>query len=627
MTERSHVVAMRVDRGFATLVVTRTVENKGPVSDQAFFHLDMPPGAVATRLRTSSAANGTTSWFEGELMEAEAAAAKYKELTGIGGMYPKDPALLSWRSQGELALQVFPVPKQSTKTIEYTLKVPLTYEYGAYHATLPVLGTDDLAATVRATPARAEDALTINGVSAVGGAPIVASAASGLDIVLVPRRTAPVETALSSTVLAHDRHLVHAQLNAAPHIMEAPHGARVVVLFDSSRSHHNADSALAGVRAYLESMPDAVVDFLAFDRAVHAPIGRGLPVATALAKLATYHPALGNGSGLDAALREADHVLTTSQAQVKRVVVVTDTLTRSDLTPEKVGALTWQSGALVHIAIVSTGTGFVKRDDESPWATLPRRTGGLFWNATSSRIVDHESRVAFEELARPKRLDNVTLTGLSGLQSPPAQIDEGTGFDHFMVADTATSRVDLSGELWSKPFRLTITPTAEQAKLDAALVFGSTLLADLSESEETKLAMLGRAVSPVTSYLAIEPGVRPSTEGLDWEGGGGGGGGIGLGNVGMIGHGNGGGARTAVVNDMWLKAAVTAALKKCAPGALGVEVKLETTLDEVVDVTNVTTLPLRDAKGEACVREEVWGLGLPASFDDRFLERAVSITL
>ena len=31
-----------------------------------------------------------------------------QELTGIGGYYPKDPALLSWRAQGQLALQVFP---------------------------------------------------------------------------------------------------------------------------------------------------------------------------------------------------------------------------------------------------------------------------------------------------------------------------------------------------------------------------------------------------------------------------------------------------------------------------------------------------------------------------------------
>lgn len=32
------------------------------------------------------------------------------------------------------------------------------------------------------------------------------------------------------------------------------------------------------------------------------------------------------------------------------------------------------------------------------------------------------------------------------------------------------------------------------------------------------LAFLGRAVSPVTSYLAIEPGVRPSTAGVPGRG-------------------------------------------------------------------------------------------------------------
>ena len=30
-----------------------------------------------------------------------------------------------------------------------------------------------------------------------------------------------------------------------------------------------------------------------------------------------------------------------------------------------------------------------------------------------------------------------------------------------------------------------------------------------------RLARVGRAVSPVTSYLSMEPRVRPSTEGID----------------------------------------------------------------------------------------------------------------
>ena len=56
----------------------------------------------------------------------------------------------------------------------------------------------------------------------------------------------------------------------------------------------------------------------------------------------------------------------------------------------------------------------------------------------------------------------------------------------------------------------------QREKLWSALVFGSNVLDELSEPEMMTLAMKGGAVSPVTSYLAIEPGVRPSTEGLDW---------------------------------------------------------------------------------------------------------------
>ena len=51
--ERSHTMDIRLEHGHATLVVTRVVENPGTKSDQAIFHIDLPEGAVATRLRTA----------------------------------------------------------------------------------------------------------------------------------------------------------------------------------------------------------------------------------------------------------------------------------------------------------------------------------------------------------------------------------------------------------------------------------------------------------------------------------------------------------------------------------------------------------------------------------------------
>ena len=40
---------------------------------------------------------------------------------------------------------------------------------------------------------------------------------------------------------------------------------------------------------------------------------------------------------------------------------------------------------------------------------------------------------------------------------------------------------------------------------------------------------------------------------------------------------------------------------------------LESTLDEVVDVGRVELAPARDAKAEACVREELWKVTLPGA--------------
>jgi hypothetical protein len=627
--ERAHVVDLKVDRGVATLVVQRTVANAGPKSDQATFHLNIPSTSVATRLRTAGVnAKGEGVWFEGELMEAEAAAKKYQELTGIGGFYPKDPALLSWRRQGELALQVFPVLGQSTKTVEYTLKMPITYENGAYRVEVPSMGTDALAASVRVSAAHPEDALVVNGVA---GSAITARADKPITIELRPRGVPAVDTAFASVAIAEGKHLVRGRIAAAPRVAEVPAGAHVVVLFDASRSHHNAEAGLAAVRAYLGHMSGATVDFLTFDREVRTPIGRSLPVAQALSKLAAFQLERRNGSRLDDALARADAILQASPvaAGAKRVVVVTDTLMRSEATPAKVGAAPWKSGAVVHLAIVEDGGAGVLRDDDSPWATLPRRTGGLFWRGHAPNAVDTSTRTVFEEWARPKRIDKLAVKGLTGDLIVPPVLDEGQGIDHFVLAHAATSRVEITGELWSKPLNLTSLPSAEQGKLASALVFGTSFYGDLSEAEQMKLALQGGAVSPVTSYLAIEPGVRPSNEGLEWGtlgfgSGGGTGQGFGSGSGRLLGSTRG----TIVDKNAWLRAQLTGFLKRCAPSANEVSTRLESTLDEIVEVGEVELAPARDAKAESCVREEIWKIDLPAAtFKDAFEAHSVKAKL
>jgi len=142
LTEHFSRIALRFAHDHAELVVQRSAFNSANISDQATWFIDLPKGAVATALRTRSVGSGSPRWFTGELMEAEMAAERYRELTGIGGYYPKDPALLSWRDQSLLALQVFPCPAHAEKVVEYTLEMPTTYREGAYHIALPAMGTE-----------------------------------------------------------------------------------------------------------------------------------------------------------------------------------------------------------------------------------------------------------------------------------------------------------------------------------------------------------------------------------------------------------------------------------------------------------------------------------------------------
>jgi hypothetical protein len=621
MSESAHEVRVRLDRGHATLVVVRTVAHNGARSDQAVFFLNVPQTAVATRLRTAAlGVSGAPVWFEGELMEAEEAARKYRELTGLGGFYPKDPALLSWRHQGLLALQVFPVPARASKTLEYTLEMPMRYEQGRYRLELEPMGTAARAATAHFAPAHPQDAIAVNGVPVGSLAPVPADRA--LEVTLAPRAVPRLDGAFSQVPYAKDRFLVHARIDASPRLGDVPGHAAIVVVLDVSRSAaEQIGEARAAARAYLSHFPSAEVQVLTFDRAVRSAFGPPRGVRETLAGLSGLEPKPANGSRLDDALAQADAALSRSRAGARRILVLTDLRTRSSLAPDRVAARTLQSGALVHLATISAGAPGVRRDDDDAWAAVARKTGGLLFRAECGQSVDSTTRAVFEEWARPKRLERLSVKGLPAAFAAPDELPEGQGLEHFDLADRASPQLEVAGELWSRPVRALLVPSAEEGRRWAALVFGSPLMDQLDDKQQMVLARLGRAVSPVTSYLAIEPGVRPSIEGLEptevglsgiGSGGGGRGVGIGLGSVGTLGR--------PVDRQKLLDSAVRAAWDRCKGGTAQVALELETTLDEIVDISRIEIAPVSSARLEPCLREEMWQVDLPHSF--RQLERA-----
>lgn len=623
LVEQSHLIDIRIDRGSASLVVRRTFFNGGPRHDQAVVFLDVPGGGVATGLRTLGVKDDKPFWFNGELMEAEAAAAKYKELTGVGGYYPKDPVLLSWRSQSLLALQVFPVAPQQPKTVEYTFTMPTSYHDGKYHLVLPKMGTEERKATAVVSPARERDSIFVGDKRVEPGTSVVLDKEE-LDLALEPRRADTVDGGLSSIVFGQERSLFDLHIEAAPALSEAPRGAYVAVVMDASRSMNAPDreAQAAAAKAYLSRMPLAQVSLITFDREVHEVTpGRFIPARRAIDELNRPLTEPRNGSRLDDAIAVADERLARAPSKAaKRIVVMTDLLTRSAIGPDALKGMI-KSGAIVHFGVVKDGRPDLARDDEGEWATVPEATGGLLWSARASASEGdtHEMTRVYEEWARPIKIDNLKVLVMGNAAVARQETDvlkEGEGITIDEIRKDAVTRVELKGELWSTPYSRAFKPSDAEARRSAALVFGSPLLSELKEPEMMGLAMLGKAVTPVTSYLAIEPGVRPSTEGLEESSGTGVGWGFGSG-LGRL-FGAGGRSRPPPIDKAeFLKRKLREALDSCGASAIGATVSLETTLSEIADVSIDSFGMKRGGTVDRCFLSAIWGVLLPDAFDAR----------
>ena len=620
--ERAHDVKLTMAPGHAKLVVRRTVYNGGPRHDQAVFDLFLPGNATAIGLRTLGALDGRPHWFDGELMEAEAAAAKYRELTGIGGYYPKDPALLSWRAQGHLKLQVFPCPPDAHKSVEYTLALPTAYHGGRHHLVVPRMGTDWLPASVEARVQRGTGRLWLGDRRLRNGAALRLGDEGYGELELAPRRAPKLGGALAVVPFAKERVLTRYRIEAAPKLSALPRHARVVVLLDGSRSVRSdqAAASVAAARAYLAHLPDAQVEVITFDRKVHRRHGRFVPASVAMADLEGYSIDLHNGSHVDRALAAAGDLLARTPAHTpRRIVVFTDGVARSALSVERLAASAKAHRAIVHVGLTKAQAPALRRDDEHPWTRAVQPTGGVLWHASASPDPAHADRMSqvYEELARPIRLHHfrVKASGRDTHESwAPAALDEGEGLVDHRIRAEQLRWVKLEGQLWAQPIRRVLLPDAAEGKLWSAMVFGSGLLYELSEPEMMTLATKGGAVSPVTSYLAIEPGVRPSTEGLDW--GTGQGFGSGSGRLGRSHRARPPRVRMGSVFDpvAFLRDHLGEAWRLCGGKAGTATVALETTLDEVVDVPSVEIEGNADPIAERCLTEGAWALDLPPQF-------------
>jgi hypothetical protein len=630
LVERTHTIEVRIGRGSARMVVRRAVRNGGERFDQATFHIDLPSGAVATRLRTSALVDGELRWFEGELLEAELAARRYQELTGIGGYYPKDPALLSWRAQQRLTLQVFPCPPGEDKTVEYTLTLPTTYSGGRERLLLPSMGTPEVTARATIFAEHPEDPLFVDGSAVAHGKSLLLDGPH--EIAIRPQVEGDLTATLAMVPFAERRALMHYRVATPPALSVVPRGASVVVLLDASRSMSEQQllATRHAARAYLHHFAGtgaqvAVVPFARFPR----PRSSGfVGVHEAMRDLATAPLARANGSAIDAALGHARSLLETTAATApRRVLLVSDLEVRSALSVAEMRR-SLPPGTVLHVSTIHHGSAFLNRDDsgDDGWGGIARATGGLLWSARARPADDEPARDVFEEWARPVRIHNVKLElpGLPDEANEGFSLDEGEEVDKLGLVPRGSPFLRVSGEVWSRKVTELVPASMDEGRRWSALAFGSPVLHELNEREMMPLAFFGRAVSPVTSYLAIEPGVRPSTEGLESSGFGEG-----------FGRGSGShrtrspflrmGAVHTFDGQAFLTARVRDAWRSCggSDGA-GAVVSIQTTRDEIVDVAFPTPAP-SFAAAHGCFREAIWSIELPADFKQAMQDFVVTV--
>lgn len=767
LTEVSHTVDIRVVDGIATYKVQRVFANGGDRADEARLEIELPYGGAATGLRIRA----RQRWYDGELMEAQAAEKLYQELTGRGKWEPKDPALLYWVWADKLRLRVFPVMPGGTSTVEYTLTVPTRYERGHVYVSYPRLGENaepNLAVPVlTVTPGwgDATTAVKIDGARKAPGAAIVlarptepawlaaidheASAsyvASTLEIADEPRarkkftaakvtidlehtykgdlridlyppngegisvfdgsgggdndvrgvfplelppgtptigtwrlvvsdhaaadagtlsswslalgdgkltaaaadlplyipdapenasdggvamiELAPptidtVATRLGRVVASKQHAFARLELDTAAVLRPLPKKPQVVFAIDASRSVgvEGIDAQLALAKAYLTHVPDAQVEIVLYRRAAVRLFGSFVPASQVASRLdaarAAGKLAPGNGSALDEGARVAAAALATRTGAL-RLVVTTDSRLRSryrnDLGLAALAAV--PAGAVVHVVEARSDGGAVSmtRDDQHGLAPLALAHHGIGAVVDGLGAADKHLPERILGLVRPVRIDHFEIVGLDlehGKydQVLPDTLEEGAGVRTVVAHTTAPTSVELTGMIWGDKFRRVVTSDASFSKASAAWVFGEDDHQDLSPEEMMTVAMMGRAVSPVTSYLAIEPGVRPSTIGLE-EHGTGTGFGVGAGHGGMMG-------RSSVVpsppDPMSLLSSAAAACVRTHRPAAGwsVHLDLETTGIEVVDV--VPGAGAAQPIG-ACLVEAVWALSLTSAF-------------
>ena len=126
----SYRIEAVIENGVATTVVTQVLRNDSDFVAEGVFLFPLPADAAVT---------GLTLWIDGEpvsgeILEGETARRTYEDIV----RRTRDPALLEFVDDGLLRLSVFPMPANSTRTVEIEYRQALATDGGLVRYRTPL---------------------------------------------------------------------------------------------------------------------------------------------------------------------------------------------------------------------------------------------------------------------------------------------------------------------------------------------------------------------------------------------------------------------------------------------------------------------------------------------------------
>ncbi|WP_181233840.1 hypothetical protein [Enhygromyxa salina] len=555
--ERVHDIQLDAGPDGATLVVTRSLFNPGPLPAQVELPIDLPCEAVLDEVAVQAPGEaGGLIWRTAELLAASEASDRWAawlegppatSKTALNADTAVHVSRSAWSC--EATLEIYPVPPMHARTVSYRVFVPSSYDRGRYAIALPRLSSYGRTPTL-ALAAPTDRAFVLS----VDGQPIQATgvsldgdrehqleftprdrgrghvSAADLDlaqlVATTPAALAALDVGASAAELPR---LLLSDFEAPSELAQLPEVRRVVVVVDASRSV-DADAraqlvALAG--AYLEQLSrgrgqdQAQAEVLVFDREVRRVYHDFVPASWAGVDLPKLDLADANGSEVGLAIATARDLLArpTEADGVDWILVLSDLYLRHDFPVEHAQASAAAAAPRVHVVRASgQPIDFEPGPASDPWTAVARGAGGMLWQI-GTRELDRE--LAAAELIRPTRIWSLAL-----------QLElEGAGqreiaLDRWLAAGVTRRYADLDhhgaplerasfvGEVWGQRRAWTAAPTAESGRKAAAALAMHDPEGALSDAARTALGFHAQVISPFTSAWAVAgfdgPAASPS---------------------------------------------------------------------------------------------------------------------